>query len=755
MGILQWQTNYIEIFNNLEIILNKTSLSLINIDLKRILSEEEKDNYIFICSIINYYQSLKNNKNKKYFYYFISYKTKNISSFLTPKKAKELFLNWSKLLYKTHNNNYILDNKEIETNQIKKEILNSIQQNQLLNIFIENFNNYYNNLNNKSFIKLILSGLPDFLRPFIWKIILEKKNKNNKRVYMKEYLTEKNNNNQNLKQIYKDINRTFIEKIDEEKINKLKNVLIALSNYNYEIGYTQGMNNIIGFLLKVTKFDEEKTFNLAILIMDKIKGYFTKDFPLLKQNLLKFNTEFTKRNTKLYKHLKKLDIPDELWISKWIQTLFTINFPFDEVCRIWDSLIVFGFDFIIYLSLSIIYYAEEELLKLNDSSDIINYLKEIMNPIPNMEKMIIIEPNYKDYIIPIYNIISKAKKIKREIFLEISYYNSMKNNINSLKYFYDNEMNEYNSNKLNYNYSNSGLIKNNKNEIIEKNKIPNLKSLKSSSSEIILKNNINKLSILNQKKDDKIIDNKNEKLLIINKYNKLKKNNFLNVNNNNKSYNEIKKKCNYSTVNINNNKQNDNNNNILRKFSNFSDINNYNYKIMNNNKLDNNMTRKYSDAIDTNNYSYQSINNIYNAQINNNYIKKETSPPNFLEYKNSSPLLFNNLNLNENNKRDYVNGRPRRNMKILVHKKVNLFVSPMDKTSIIRNRSCASKSPEYFRPQPLYPINNNINNIRYGYIQNTSYDNNNNNNYINTQKRGSYNISLPLKYCYGYQILSK
>ena len=31
---------------------------LYNIDLKRILSEEEKDNYIFICSIINYYHHL-------------------------------------------------------------------------------------------------------------------------------------------------------------------------------------------------------------------------------------------------------------------------------------------------------------------------------------------------------------------------------------------------------------------------------------------------------------------------------------------------------------------------------------------------------------------------------------------------------------------------------------------------------------------------------------------------------------------------
>ena len=77
----------------------------------------------------------------------------------------------------------------------------------------------------------------------------------------------------------KDINRTFIlknennssaiERVHDEKI-KLKNVLTALVNYNSDRGYTQGMNNIKGFLLKITKFDEEKAFDLAILIMERI-----------------------------------------------------------------------------------------------------------------------------------------------------------------------------------------------------------------------------------------------------------------------------------------------------------------------------------------------------------------------------------------------------------------------------------------------------------------------------------------------------
>ena len=748
MGLLQWSANHNEIFNNFEIILNQTTLSLINVDLKQTKSEEERDNYIFISSIINYYQSLKNGNNDKYNYYVISYKTKNISSFIYLKKAKEIFLNWSKLLYKKHSNNfnYISDNNEVENNQIKKDIYKYIKQNKLLNIFIENFNKYYNNVDNKSFLKLILSGLPDFLRPFIWKKILVKKNQKYQKLSIKQYLTE-NNNNQNIKQIYRDINRTFIiknednnstiEKIDDEKINKLKNVLIAISNYDSEIGYTQGMNNIIGFLLKVTRFDEEKTFDLAILILDKIKGYFTKDFPLLKENLYRFNNEFIRKNNKLYNHFKKYEIFDELWIGKWIQTLFTINFEFDEACRIWDSLIVFGFDFIIYISLSIIYYAEDALLKLNDSSDIINYFGEMMSPNPINKKNYNFESNYKDFVIPIYDIISRAKKIKRDIFLELTYYNAISNNnLKSLHSFYDNENKDILLNTCTSRTSNNSktnLINVNIKEINVKRNSQNLKSLKSSSSGFILNSSRSKdyLSLFNPKKNEKNLTEKNNN------------SNGNNENNNNniikKDSNEIKTIFALSATNIRGN--NEKKAFRVRKLSDISD---------------NSFGKRLSECSYFNTNIFNNTKNINNIQINN-YLKRDSSEINVLKYKNSCPFPFNGVNLNqkENNKKDFVNGRPRINKNIFIHKKSNL-INPLENTHIITNRNQLSKSPQYYRPQQLYSVNQNIghNEIRYGYAQN-NYIEKNSNNYIfnHLQKRGSYNIPIPIKYCCGYQIM--
>ena len=744
MGLWQSTIDINKLYNSFEMILNKSTLILVNENIVEPISKEDKNNYNFICSLIKYYQSLKNISyiKRKYSYFIISSKTKNISSYQTLNKSKEIFINWMKLLYKASkndNDNFILGNKEKDNEYIKSEIIKNIKENKLLNIFIENFNKYYNNKNNKVFKKLILSGLPDFFRPIIWSIILEKNTSIKNRPSIKECLNQ-NYNTQNIKQIYKDIKRTFIindednkdnmstiDNIDDEKINKLKTVLIAVSNYNSDIGYTQGMNNIIGFLLKVTKFDVEKTFDLAILIMEKIKGYFTNDFPLLKEYLNLFNNEFKRRNNKLYKLFQKNDIPNELWISKWIQTLFTISFPYNEVCRIWDSLIVFGFDFIIYLSLAIVYYAEDELLKLNDSSDLINCLQEIIYPNPGIRKNLDSKSNYKDYSIPIYNIISRAKKIKRDILLEIELFNDFKKRKLNIDYYdyneninYSNQCNIINSSKSRL-ISNSSFDNNTNNNILHS-------DLKSSSSGIISFNSSNNIL--------KCLNQKNEK----------------------QSRNEI-------SINTNNTNDNTNKNN-LRKNSEISSEYSINSNLIKPKYIS--ISRKHSDINDYKVYNINKLNNkhyISNVKtifFNNNYFQKNINNNanlNYIQHKNFCYPGVNNINLN-NNSKNFVNGRPRRNMKILIHKKnINRNV-PLDNNQIIMNqRNYMSKSPDYFRLNQNYNINHNVNinmnnNIRYGYVQKKVIPINNSV-AVNPQKRGSYNIPVPVKFYFGYNDATK
>ena len=718
MGLWQSSTFDSELFNSFEMILNKSTLSYAHSNIKNPMSKEEKNNYSFICEFINYYQSLKNNINinKKYSFFIISSKTKNISSFRSLKRAKEIFINWIKLLYKTpHNTNSIIEEHKLDINSIKMEIINNIKQSKLFDIFIENFNNYYNSVNNKLFIKLILSGLPNFLRPIIWKIILEKNSINKNRPSMKESLKQ-NINEENLKQICKDINRTFIimnedtaatiERVDDEKVNQLKNVLIAVSNYNSEIGYTQGMNNIIGFILKVTKFDEEKAYDLSILIMEKIKGYFMQDFPLLKEQLNKFNELFKIKNNKLYNHFKNNQMPDELWIGKWLQTLFTINLPYNEVCQIWDSLIVFGFDFIIYISLAIVYFAQNELFKLDDSSDFAIFFKEMLNPNPGVKKYIENAPNYKDYIIPTYHIISRAKKIKMDLLFNDSSFNSFNNYTRANSICTNTDVKEKNS-QLNLNQS-----LNSQNSILSRFNSQSSLSLTTKS----ISSNLSEVKSASEK-------------------------NLLNVKNNNiKNLSKFyEKKEVQSSQKINNN----NKPNITRKYSDSSDFS------INFIKTDSDINfRRNSEVID---YKNKDIKNIV---FNNHYFNKENPNTNYFQNRNYAYTGINRINLNEKkNISNFVNGRPRRNIKLLVHKKNNNINHLIDNSKLSSSgRTFISKSPQNFNNiKASYNYNNQkylVNNLTYGQLHNNIIPNNNF--IVNPQRRGSYNFSLPVNFYFGY-----
>ena len=330
-------------------------------------------------------------------------------------KLKDNFKEWTKILFD-------INIDDLESEQKLSQKIEYINQKPLNKSFFQkNIKKYL--FNNVSFNKLINYGIPNNLREFIWDIVISEKYSNHKIFNYEEEQIKYNSilkNAKNNAQIEKDLNRTFINISEQtpKHLQTLRNVLNCINIYNN--GYCQGMNFIVGFLLKITNFDEIQAFYIFKNIFKEIKHYFEDDFPLLKKNIAEFDSYFQNLYPKLYKHFNKYEIFNEIWIGKWFQTLFTISLPFNELCIIWDNLIIRGFNFIIYISLAIIDYIEEDLLELKDSSDIISYLQNVLNPEQNAFIYKAQYEEFKNFFIPLNKIISKAckleKKIKENIF---------------------------------------------------------------------------------------------------------------------------------------------------------------------------------------------------------------------------------------------------------------------------------------------------------------------------------------------------
>ena len=336
--------------------------------------------------------------------------SKSIKKLETSSKLREKFNEWAKFLFDINDENL----SEEQLNQIIKQLKQKALKKEF---FQKNIKKYI--FKNKSFNKLLYYGIPNNFREFIWDIAISERYTHHKyynyeeeqKAYFEMLKTTKNIE----PQIEKDLNRTFFNEFERtpKNIKLLRNVLNCISKYNN--GYCQGMNFIVRFLLKVTNFDEVETFYIFKNILKDIKGYFEDGFPLLKKNLGKFDIYFHTLYPKLYKHFKKNEIYNEMWVGKWFQALFTISMPFAELSNVWDNLIIKGFDFIIFISLAIIDSIEKDLFELKDSSDILNYLDNIINPKENSitNKKLFIEE--KDYIIPLKEVISKAYKIEKEL----------------------------------------------------------------------------------------------------------------------------------------------------------------------------------------------------------------------------------------------------------------------------------------------------------------------------------------------------
>ena len=284
---------------------------------------------------------------------------------------------------------------------------------------IKNFHLKYH----EKFLQRVFKGPPECFRLISWIVLNNIPLDRNKEVY--DFYIKKELNQEIKTSIIKDIQRTFSNKetieILRPKEKKLYNVLKAFSNLDFNLGYCQGMNLIVGFLLNVSDFIESEVFFLLISMFSStfqerkiknynfsIRGMFSEGFPLLLFMNYIFDKEFSKLLPELKKKFDKFLITYDIWIGKWFQTLFTIILPIEWGKRLFDCIFIKGIFFLIHFGLALVMSLEKYLIKLEDDSEILNYFKELDdNPLSYNKKI--------SNLLTIKELLKKSLKIKIDI----------------------------------------------------------------------------------------------------------------------------------------------------------------------------------------------------------------------------------------------------------------------------------------------------------------------------------------------------
>lgn len=169
-------------------------------------------------------------------------------------------------------------------------------------------------------------------------------------------------------------------------INRL---LFVYAKQNPDIGYVQGMNEIIATLyycfyndqnLYFRKNSEVDTYFCFEKIMECVKENFelSKDKKLVEmEHKTKIFNEYLKKfDLKLWEHLKKNNIAPEFYFNKWLILMLTQEFKLEDVLSLWDPLISSQsmIKYIIYLCLGILISMRDQLI-VSDFAGIMDLLQ--------------------------------------------------------------------------------------------------------------------------------------------------------------------------------------------------------------------------------------------------------------------------------------------------------------------------------------------------------------------------------------------
>ncbi|CAH2108610.1 unnamed protein product [Euphydryas editha] len=142
--------------------------------------------------------------------------------------------------------------------------------------------------------------------------------------------------------VEKDVNRTdrthpFFAGDNNHNLVVLQDILMTYVMYNFDLGYVQGMSDILAPLLMLL-VNEVDTFWCFVGFMEKISTNFDMDQAGMKQQLVNLQQLLTFTCPELAKHLDSKDSGNMYFCFRWLLVWFKREFSYPDIMRLWEVL---------------------------------------------------------------------------------------------------------------------------------------------------------------------------------------------------------------------------------------------------------------------------------------------------------------------------------------------------------------------------------------------------------------------------------
>ncbi|KAL8599062.1 hypothetical protein ACOMHN_006871 [Nucella lapillus] len=140
--------------------------------------------------------------------------------------------------------------------------------------------------------------------------------------------------------IAKDVARTdravkFFAGEENPNVQILHDILLTYCMYDFDLGYVQGMSDLLSPLLMVME-NEVDAFWCFVGLMDRMWHNFELDQANTKKQLLQIGKLMQFYDPELFAYLERHDSGNFFFCFRWVLILFKREFPYGEIPRLWE-----------------------------------------------------------------------------------------------------------------------------------------------------------------------------------------------------------------------------------------------------------------------------------------------------------------------------------------------------------------------------------------------------------------------------------
>ncbi|XP_058876261.1 TBC1 domain family member 17-like isoform X1 [Acipenser ruthenus] len=140
--------------------------------------------------------------------------------------------------------------------------------------------------------------------------------------------------------IDRDVSRTdrchrFFSGNDNPGLTLLNDVLMTYCMYNFDLGYVQGMSDLLSPILFITQ-NEVEAFWCLVGFMELVHHNFEESQEAMKQQLIQLNILLRTLDPELCDFLDSKDSGTLCFCFRWLLIWFKREFPFEDVLKLWE-----------------------------------------------------------------------------------------------------------------------------------------------------------------------------------------------------------------------------------------------------------------------------------------------------------------------------------------------------------------------------------------------------------------------------------